>query len=458
MNTTTPENGFFEKAGIWMRNSVSIRLFTIGILILILLIPVNSIESLIREREYTQFDAQREISEKWGHPQTITALDLSVPYTVYNKVFEKDNPDKYKLVPGTAYAHFLPENLKVTGVINPEVRYRGIFEAIVYGSELEISGHFVTPDISDWKLDEHFRWDEASISLGISDLRSIQENVQIEWDGENYFFEPGMPTKDVSETGISAEIPVVSPVDSGRKIYPFKMTLKFNGSSHLRFVPLGRTTDVALKSSWPTPSFDGAFLPDLRNIDNDGFDAKWNVINLNRPYPQQFLGSMSGISDYAFGLTLMMPVDQYQKSMRAAKYAVLFITLTFVVFFFMQIINKVRIHPVQYVLVGLALCMFYTLLISLSEQIHFGWAYLIAASAIVALISIYAQGTFKNIKLTMFLTSILVVLYGFIFSIIQLQDFALLVGSIGLFLALATVMIVTRNIDWYNPGKLVEKH
>jgi inner membrane protein len=235
------------------------------------------------------------------------------------------------------------------------------------------------------------------------------------------------------------------------------MTIKFNGSSHLRFVPLGRATDVTLKSTWVTPSFDGAFLPDLRNISNDGFDAHWNVINLNRPYPQQFLGTMSGISDSAFGLTLMLPVDQYQKSLRAAKYAVLFITLTFVVFFFMQIINKVKIHPVQYVLVGLALCMFYTLLISLSEQIHFGWAYLIAASAIVLLISIYAQGTFKSIKLTLFLSSILVVLYGFIFSIIQLQDFALLVGSIGLFLALATVMIITRKIDWYNPGSFVEK-
>ncbi len=441
---------FFEKARNWVSNSITLRLFTIGILILIMLIPVSMIENLIRERQYRQSDAQNEISEIWGHPQTLTGPVLTVPYTVYNKVYDKDEASKYKMVATTQYLHFLPENLKIDGSIVPEVRYRGIFETIVYGTEMEISGNFVAPNVSEWEMKENFRWNEAFVSIGISDLRSIQEDVKILWTGESKSFEPGVPCYDVFSTGIHSKVNVEPFLPDNKLEYAFKMNFKFNGSNYIKFTPVGKTTDVFLNSPWQTPSFDGAFLPDKREINKNGFTAHWNVLNLNRSYPQYFIGTTSGINESAFGVSLMLPIDQYQKSMRAAKYAVLFISLTFMVFFFMQIINKVRIHPIQYILVGLALCIFYTLLISLSEQMHFGFAYLIAASAIVLLTTFYAQGTFKNMKLSIMLAAIMGILYGFIYSIIQLEDYALLVGSIGLFIALAVLMYVTRKIEWYS--------
>ena len=447
---------FFEKAGNWLRNSITIRLFTIGILVLLLLIPVSMIEGLIRERENRQKEAQNEISDKWGHAQTVKGLVLTVPYEVFEKTFDKDD-NQYKLVPVTYYAHFLPEKLLVKGTLSPDVRYRGIFEAIIYTSQLQMSGHFNAPKIVDADSNKKMRWNDAFVALGISDLRSINEEVKLKWNDKEFSFEPGVISGDVIGSGISVPVHIDAPETSSTQQYAFNVNLTFNGSNNLQFIPLGKRTDVELTSGWKTPSFDGAFLPDERTIDDKGFSAKWQVLNLNRPYPQQFYGSATGIDESAFGVSLLMGVDQYQKSTRAAKYAVLFITLTFMVFFFIQIINKVRIHPIQYILVGFALCLFYTLLISLSEHIYFGMAYLVASGAIVGLVTFYAHGTFSSIKLSGMLAAVMSILYGFIFIIIQLEDFSLLAGSIGLFIALAVIMALTRKIDWYSSRQFVAK-
>ncbi|HKR07022.1 MAG TPA: cell envelope integrity protein CreD [Bacteroidia bacterium] len=448
---------FFEKASNWIRNSITLRLFTIGILLLIMLVPVNMIESLIREREGRQREAQNEITAKWGYAQSITGPVLTIPYNVFSKIYDKNEASQYRLTTAIHYYHFLPDRLSITGTVNPEVRYRGIFEAIVYSSEIEMSGIFSQPVLNDPDIKNNLRWNEAFIATGITDLRGIQEGVKLLWNNKPGLFSPGMNTRDVIASGISVPVEVLPADTVQNKTYNFNIRLKFNGSTNLNFVPLGKETDVRLISPWHTPSFDGAFLPDDRKIDKSGFQAHWNILNLNRSYPQQFAGTTPGIAESAFGVTLMMPVDQYQKSMRAAKYAVLFISLTFMVFFFIQIINKVRIHPIQYILVGFALCIFYALLISLSEHINFGFSYLISSTAIIALITFYAQGTFKNRKLSGLLSAIMVILYGFIFTIIQLEDVALLVGSIGLLIALAIVMIVTRNIDWYNSSQFIRK-
>jgi inner membrane protein len=215
------------------------------------------------------------------------------------------------------------------------------------------------------------------------------------------------------------------------------------------FVPLGKQTKVNLKSKWQNPSFTGAFLPDKRDVGVNGFNATWEVLHLNRPYPQIFKGQIEGIGDSSFGVNLIVPVDEYQKSMRSAKYAVIFITLTFLIFFFVQVINGVRIHPIQYLIVGLALCIFYTLLIALSEHIPFIYSYLISSISIIGLITLYAKSIFKDNKLTAIICLILTMLYLFIYSIIQMEDYALLMGSIGLFIVLATIMYLSRKINWY---------
>ena len=208
-----------------------------------------------------------------------------------------------------------------------------------------------------------------------------------------------------------------------------------------------------MSSKWDAPSFNGAFLPDDRTIDSTGFTANWEVLHLNRPFPQQFNGPIQQLSSTQFGVDLIVPVDGYQKSTRSAKYAVLFIMLTFVLFFFIQIINRIQIHPIQYIMVGLALCVFYTLLIALSEHISFGMSYLIASFSTVSLITLYAHSFAKNNKVTLTIGGILSILYGFIYTILQLNDYALLIGSLGLFTVLATVMYLSRKIDWYALNK-----
>jgi inner membrane protein len=440
---------FFERANNWLKQSIAIRLFTIGILILLLLIPVSMIEDLISEREARQQEAISEVSSKWGEQQTISGLVLTVPFKSYSKVYDNEKTDKYKLVESREYAHFLPEELNISGEIIPSVRYRGIYEVIVYNSKVNLTGKFSTPNFRELKIESsNIIWEDAFISLGLSDLRSIQENISIKWDGKQYFFNPGVESKDVISNGISSRISVVHS-DSIKTETGFSLELNFNGSSSLNFIPLGKLTKVDIKSKWQNPSFIGAFLPDERSIDNDGFSANWKVLHLNRPYPQNFVGATQGINESSFGIDLIVPVDEYQKSTRSAKYAVIFITLTFLVFFFVQILNGVKIHPIQYIIVGLSLCVFYTLLIGLSEHIAFKYSYLISSLSIISLITLYAKSIFNDNKLTGLICLILTILYLFIYSIIQMEDYALLMGSIGLFIVLATIMYLSRKIDWY---------
>jgi len=445
---TTNNPSFFERANNWVKNSITLKIVTIGILILLLLIPVSMIESLIYERQSRQEEAITEVSSKWGEAQTITGPVLTVPYLTYSKVYENGNTGKYTLVQTKEYAHFLPNELTINGNIVPEKRYRGIYEIIVYNSQVTLNGAFSFPSFQEWKTDQKdIILEGAFVSMGLSDLRSIQKDVAINWNNKDYFFNPGLESKDVIENGISTRLPLNS-TDSATT-FKFSVQLNFNGSSSLNFVPLGKITKIDIASTWKDPSFDGAFLPDTRTINEEGFKASWNILHLNRSYPQQFLGEVTGIKESAFGVNLIVPVDEYQKSMRSAKYAVMFITLTFLIFFFVQILNKVRLHPIQYLIVGLALCVFYTLLIALSEHIPFKYGYLISSIAIISMITLYAKNIFKNKVLTRLIGSILIILYLFIYSIIQMEDYALLMGSIGLFLVLATIMYLSRKIDWY---------
>jgi inner membrane protein len=436
---------FFEKLNHWIQNSISIKLFSIGILILLLLIPTSMISSLIYEREHTRQQTFDEVSSKWGYQQTITGPIISIPYTDF--VRDRDN----KLVEVRAYAHFLPEHLNISGIINPEIRYRSIYEVPVYNTILNISGNFSAPDFSDWNIpNERIKWDEASLSLGIPDMRGIRNSMQVELNNQKYEFQPGLETNDVIQSGVSVRIPFDP--QNALKQYDFSIPVDLNGSRSLNFLPMGKITNVALNSTWANPAFDGAFLPEERTISADGFNAKWKILHLNRNFSQKWTGTKQVLSGAEFGVNLIIPVDHYQKSMRSSKYAIMLIALTFLIFFFVEVLNKRQIHPFQYILVGLALCLFYTLLISFSEYINFNLSYTLSSVATIILISLYALSVVKSKMVAGILAGVLSIIYGFIFIIIQLQDYALLMGSIGLFLALATVMYLSRKIDWYNPA------
>jgi inner membrane protein len=246
----------------------------------------------------------------------------------------------------------------------------------------------------------------------------------------------------------------------------FECDLNLNGSTDLYFMPFGKQTNVSLTSPWATPSFTGAYLPDSRTVDAAGFRAQWKVLQYNRNYPQQGVGAFlfrrqpgaayaegykgESVSDpTAFGVRLLTPVDEYQKTMRSAKYAVMFILITFTAFFFVEILDKRRIHPIQYLLVGFAVCLFYLLLLALSEHISFNWAYLASAAAILGMITFYVRYVFQNARLTALFSGILALLYGFYFSLLQLEDYSLLLGTLGLALILGTIMYLTRKVNWY---------
>lgn len=464
---------FYERFSHWIRNSIMLRVISIAILVLLLLIPTSMIEGLILERQQYRQQVIQEVSSSWAGAQTIAGPVLTVPYrTVFRN-------SEGQLSETTEYAHFLPESLNIGVSLQPEIRYRGLYEAVVYNASLSFDGQFETPDFADLNIDhEDVKWQDAFVAVGVPDMRGIQEQVALNWADAPLAFDPGVGTQEVLASGISVDVPL----DTVRQAVPFSFSLKLNGSSSLGFLPMGKVTQVNARSPWSTPSFTGAFLPDAREVSEEGFSASWEVLHLNRNFPQAWKGNQyyfplnalasaeeslyppyrtepelkAGQQNYTFGVNLLTPVDQYRKSMRSAKYAIMFISLTFLIFFFVEILNRNRIHPIQYLLVGLALSIFFALLLAISEHSNFNLAYILSALAVTILIAIYVSAVFKSKKLTAMLSLLLVLMYGFIFTLLQLEDYALLIGSIALFIILAVVMYISRRIDWYavaDPGE-----
>ncbi len=437
-----------NERGAWVRRSMTLRVALIAVIALLLLIPLSMVESLIHEREWRKESAQQEVSATWGGPQLVTGPMISVPYEAQVRVESADGT-RAEMRTVIHYAHFLPESLDIAMDIVPEKRKRGIYEVVVYRADLHLKGHFKPLAANDLGLGDRLRWPDATVSVGVSDLRSIREQVVIRMGDTQLAFEPGAPTSDV--VGTAVQSPLVLGEEGMAKELTFEMGLRLNGSSSIRLAPVGRVTTASLVSTWADPSFQGAFLPDSSKIGEDGCSARWTVLHLNRPYPQEFSGSRAHeIQESAFGLDLILPVDEYRKSSRAAKYGLMLIILVFTVFFFVEVMQRMRIHPIQYLLVGLALTIFYTLLIAISEHAGFGVAYAIAAVAVVVLVVAYAASVFRMPRATRLLAVVLVLVYGFVLTIIHQEDYALLMGSIGLFIVLAVVMMLSRRIDWYN--------
>lgn len=428
---------------------MSVRVAVIAILALLLLIPLSMVQSLIREREYRKQEAQLEVSATWGGPQTVMGPVISVPYETVIRVALNDGSERTELRSVRQYAHFLPELLQIDTDLDPEKRHRGIYDVVVYRGRVEMSGTFKSLGTGGPALADNLLWDEATVVLGVSDLRSIREQVRMTIGEHEVAFEPGAPVDDVATVAVNAPLPL-SEEELATEL-PFKLSFQLHGSSYLRMVPVGRVTKASMRSSWAAPSFQGAFLPDSSTITDEGSSARWTVLHLNRPYPQEFVGNRNyQLAESSFGVDLMLPVDEYRKSDRASKYGMMLIGLVFLVFFFVEVLQKMRIHPIQYLLVGLALCVFYTLLIALGEHIGFGKAYLVSTIAVVGLVVFYAASVFRMPRATRLLALVLLFVYGFMFTIIHQEDFALLIGSIGLFVVLGIVMALSRKIDWYN--------
>lgn len=429
-----------------MKTNIYLKVATIVVIALVLLLPAGMIGGLISEREQTQTLAIQSVSEQWAGAQVITGPVLTIPYYKYQR--EGNGRDSTKrLVRIKEYIHILPNALNVNGTILPEKRTRGIYEIVVYNSKLSLSGSFNALDLAAFDIaPSDLLLDKAELAIGMNDLRGIERQVDVQWNNLSIPFNPGVTSADVIKSGMKALVPV-STTDTSS--YAFSLELDLKGSQQLYFTPVGKVTDVTMRSTWNNPSFDGAFLPDTRTVTDSGFTANWNVLHLNRNFPQQWTGSQFAPEMAAFGTNLILPVDSYQKAHRAVRYAILFIAFTFLVFFFMEVMNKLFIHPVQYLLVGVALVVFFTLLLSISEYLSFDLSFIISALATLILVGSYVKAILQSWKLASIVVGILSILYGFIFVIMQLQDLALLIGSIGIFVILSLVMYVSRKIDWY---------
>lgn len=430
------------QSNIFDRNNLYLKILIISIIIIFLLIPKFLVEEVIDEREERQESAVNEISSIWSNPQTIIGPVLSFPFT------ETITDSSKRIINIKRSANILPEQLKISSSIFPERRYRGIYEVIVYNSKINIEGFFNTNQLSKLRIPkEKILFNEAYFSLGIDDLRGIENQVEVNINEKTYKFLPGLKNENFYKSGINTDIEIDSNSTDG--IFKFKLSLDLKGSGGMYFAPIGKTTEVLVNSNWKTPSFVGSFLPDNRKIDDNGFESYWNILHLNRNFPQEWVDDIN-LNDWIFGFKLLVPVDTYQKSTRTVKYAILIIILTFTVFFVIELTNKKQLHPFQYLMIGLALIIFYTLLVSSSEYIDFNLAYAITTVAVTSLISFYIQAVLKSKNISILIGATLLITYGFVFTIIQLEDFALLLGSIALFIALAILMISTRKIDWYN--------
>jgi inner membrane protein len=416
--------------------SITLKLAILAFLGLLFLIPLQLIKEVIMERQTNGEKVMKEISDQWAAKQCFAGPVLNIP--VRTIPAEKDEKSV------TRIWHILPENLEIKGDVKPEIRYRGIYQSVVYDSGLQINGQMVIPEAEALK-NYVILWNEAYYTIGITDNRGLKGKIILKTDQTELEAEPGVRDNDIFQSGISFINPLLVP----GKTIAIAINLNLSGSEGLLFTPLGKTTIAHLQSGWPSPSFTGSFLPLKRNIDEKGFSADWEVTHLNRNFPQNWIGNAVHPMESSFGVNLFQPVDHYQKSWRSSRYGLLFIALTFLVLIFIEITGKEAIHIFHYFLVALGLVLFFSLLNSLSEQVGFNIAYLISSIATILMISIFTRTLFSEKKRAFIVLGILSALYTFIFVLLTLNDYAYLAGNIGLFLLLSVVMMLSGRIKLF---------
>ena len=433
-----------------IRTSHLLRGLLIGFLILLLLVPISMISGVIWEREEARNEAVKEVTDIWGGDQSIVGPWITVPYLYHGaeKQTSGNRAENFTRTE-TRYATFLPETLNISGTTVSQIRYRGIFKVPLYTLSLKVKGRFSKPDFSAWGTSaDDILWSQAIMSLGVSDSKGITEQAVLGWNNDELGFRPGSGESNGERPGIHVLLDGV--LDGETFDFSFPMTI--NGSGIVYFTPFGRETEIELTSDWPDPSFKGNWLPVEREVNAEGFKATWSIPFLGRNYPQQWESGADfneAINASQFGVKFLVPIDNYRMGHRSVKYAVLFVVLSFVTLWLFEILNGIRIHPLQYLLLGAGMCVFYLLELSLAEHIGFIFAYIIASAAVVGLIGFYSAVVLKSRQKASIVAFIMAILYGCLYILLRSQDYALLIGSIGLFAAIATIMYLTRKINWY---------
>lgn len=448
-----------SQPGFSRRNSTMLKLLGVGGLILLMLIPLLMIEGVLNDRLARRNEAVADITSSWGRDQNIVGPVLVVPYlhhgTVVRSVTLPDGRVETREVEETtlAYAYFLPDTLEITGDVQTQMLHRGIYDAAVFRGQINLTGKFPAPDMAALKIDPaDVLWKDAVVTLAVSDLRGTRESLILDWDGKKIQLQPGSQLPGYT-TGVTAQLGGDQPISAPAT---FSIALDLNGSSGIFFAPFGIQNVVKLKSNWPDPGFRGAFLPADRSVRADGFDASWRVSYYGRDYPQKWT-SRSGnerfttvaVSNSLFGTQFLRVLDAYRYVERSIKYGVLFFVLVFTTFFLFEMTARQKIHPLQYLMVGAALCLFYLALLSASEFIGFSLAYLVAAVAATGLVTWYCSYFLGGGMRTLMIGGGLLGVYTFLYITLRQQDYALLMGTVALFILLGIVMYVTRKVDWY---------
>lgn len=433
-----------------LRDSVGAKIAAIGFIALLLLIPIGQVSSIVKERSDRREQAVNEITSKWGMSQDVVGPILVIPY----HHSEQASDGTVRVVESLAY--FLPEKFEVEGRIDPTVRSRGMFDAVLYTAELQMSAAFSAPDARKIGVDPSgLIVSRAAIVVRIPDPRGIR-TVDADWNQSKATFESGTGIGSVFGAGI--HLPVgASALNEGRLV----LKVKLNGSGGITFAPVGKTNRVHLTSTWADPSFSGTVLPVERTVGASGFDARWDVSHFARNAPESWTGPVSvpetsrdhpagQLAAAGFGTNLVVPADSYLKTERALKYAMLVIGMTFLAFFLFEIFFRLRIHPFQYLLLGAALVLFYTVFLAVSEHTGFSVGYLSAALCAVLLVTLYSIGVLKNGRRALYVGLLLSGVYTFLYFVMESQDYSLLMGAGMLVAGLGLVMYLTRKIDWYN--------
>lgn len=422
------------------------KIAVLGGLIFILMIPVIMIDGVISERRYSRDEVVHEVTSSWGYNQKLIGPWIVVPYDYHWRETDKDG--KVLVRKTTRYAWFLPESLDVTGKQTTEVRYRGIYKVPLFRAELNFSGGFSKPNLSAWAADpSDVQWDNCHLVFRVSDVRAVVSRTFLQWNEQNLEFQPGSGESAGNFPGIHVPLNGSMFGDSNK----FSFSLDLQGSDGLFFAPFGRDTRVVLTGNWPDPSFKGQWLPKERKITAEGFQAEWKIPFLGRNYPEKWVigqGIENQIEATAFGLNLHVAIDEYRMAQRSVKYSILFLVLLFAVLWLFEVHAKIGVHPMNYLFVGAAVCLFYLLELSLAEHLGFDTAYLLASIMIILLVSGYCASVLASVARASVVAFVLALLYGYLHVVLVNQDYALLMGSLGLFVTLATVMYVTRKINW----------
>lgn len=477
-NLQTSSNTIFER----ITQSIALKMLVIFFLVLIMLIPISMVGDLISERENRKVSVTNEIALKWGGEQVISSPILAVPYTIVKSNSKKDAQGKDYIVETieSEYAFLLPNQSDFKTTITPNYLERGIFKSVVYNSQIDIVGQFGQFDLAKMQVSNmQINWNEAKLLIGVHHIKGLTVNPILKINGKNIPLDLATHEFKIFPNTLSASIELNQ--ETMHRL-DFSISYQLRGSASINYLPLADQSNIQVQGEWQKPSFTGGYLPNKRNVENSKFSAYYSIPSFNRKIPKQWnemnspLYSFSGrnldrnqghaeggnvkvttwqttgdvISDMDMvQIKFLADLNSYDKVNRAVKYGILIIMLTFVSLLFTEIIKKERIHIIQYVFIGLAMVLFYSLLLAISEQLGFNLAYVISSLATIVLVSAFILMITNNKWTALMFTSIIGIFYIFIYVLMQIEDYSLLAGTIGVFIILAVLMKLSTKIDWY---------